>query len=82
MKKKDVIEQYVAEKNDVLIVSLRLESGRFESTVRVPLFAKYEDKQEFVDRWLLLMESVLKCGSRKNATGGEDESAAQGEDDS
>lgn len=47
--------------DDVLVMSLRLKSGRFESSISVPLFASEEDKRRFVDSWLALMEAGLRC---------------------
>lgn len=50
-----------ADEDDILIISLRLKSGRFESEISVPLFAAEADKRRFIDAWLGLMEAGLQC---------------------
>jgi hypothetical protein len=52
----------IEEKDDMLIMSVRLASGRFESSIQVPLFATEDEKREFVDQWCGLMLAGLKCG--------------------
>lgn len=47
--------------NDVLIMSLRLKSGRFESSIQIPLKSSEAAKRQFMERWLALMEAGLKC---------------------
>jgi hypothetical protein len=59
--------QPVGEKDDVLIMSIRLASGRFESSIQVPLFASKEEREEFVAQWLNLMEAGLRCGQQNRA---------------
>lgn len=51
----------VSDEDDVLTMSLSLKSGRFESTVSVPLRASEDDKRRFVDSWLNLMVAGLRC---------------------
>lgn len=55
----------VKDEDDVLIVSCRLKSNRFESTIQIPLFAPDDDKKQFVEAWLNLMEVGLRCLPRK-----------------
>lgn len=50
------------DKDDSVILSVRLASGRFESSIQVPLFASDDEKQTFVEAWLKLMEAGIKCG--------------------
>ncbi len=52
----------VEEKDDTLIISVKLASGRFESTIHCPLFCSNEDRKRFVDSWLDLMAAGIKCG--------------------
>jgi len=54
----------VKDEEDILIISLRLKSNRFESTIQIPLFAPDEQKKDFVEAWLNLMEMGLKCSPK------------------
>jgi hypothetical protein len=54
----------VAEEDDVLIMSLHLKSGRFESRIEIPLISSDEAKQGFIESWLSLMAAGLKCSSK------------------
>ncbi len=56
-------EEAVKDEDDVLIMSLRLASGKFESSIQVPLHASDEEKKAFIDSWLTVMEAGLRCGS-------------------
>jgi hypothetical protein len=51
----------VDDKDDILTVTMKLASGKFESSISVPLFADKEAKQRFVESWLDLMVAGLKC---------------------
>jgi hypothetical protein len=57
----------VAEKDDVLIVEVRLRSGRFESKIEIPLMSPDEAKREFIDQWFKLMEAGLKCSPEQES---------------
>lgn len=48
-------------------IKLWLDSGKFESSIRIPLMASEAAKKEFVDSWLMLMEAGLKCRSSSRA---------------
>lgn len=48
--------------DDALIVTVKLESGRFDSTIRVPLFATAEQRDKFIGAWFKLMEEGIKMG--------------------
>lgn len=48
--------------DDSIILSIRLASGRFESSIQVPLFVTDEERAQFVDNWLNMMEAGIKCG--------------------
>jgi len=52
-----------ADEGDSLIVTVRLASGRFESTIQIPLMANDVDKKRFVESWLDLMAAGVKCGT-------------------
>lgn len=86
----------VEENEDILVMSIRLESGRFSSEIRVPLFANEADKERFVEQWFKMMEAGIACGRSHRNTVEDmkrgmrddnskhrgDESDAQGTDDS
>lgn len=55
------------EEDDSLILSVRLASGRFESSIQVPLFATDAEKEAFVDAWMKLMEAGVRCGREHRA---------------
>lgn len=55
----------IADDDDVLIVTARLRSGRFESSIQVPLMAPDEEKHRFIDAWMTLMEAGVRCGPKK-----------------
>lgn len=50
---------------DVVVLSVRLKSGRFESSLSVPLYAGKEAKKSAVDQWLGLIEFALKSDVRE-----------------
>ena len=51
----------IADEGDILIMTVKLASGKFESTIQIPLFASEDSKQQFVEAWLNLMQMGLKC---------------------
>lgn len=59
---KNAARTEIEEKDDSIILSVRLASGRFESSIQVPLFATDAEKEAFVGAWLKLMEAGIKCG--------------------
>jgi hypothetical protein len=52
----------IAPENDTLIMSVELKSGRFSSSIEIPLFATDDAKKTFIDSWLNLMEAGLQVG--------------------
>lgn len=53
---------------DSIILSVRLKSGGFESTIEVPLHSKREEIDRLTSAWLDLMDAGIKMGqSRKGA---------------
>jgi len=56
------------DKDDYLVVSIKLTSGKFDSSISIPLFADEDAKKAFIDAWLVLIEAGIKAGqsSRKN----------------
>ncbi len=54
----------VEEKEEVLVITARLESGKFESTIRIPLNSSEQQQKEFIESWLALMATGLKLGSK------------------
>lgn len=59
MAKKDIPEA-----DDVLILSVRLKSGKFESSLQVPLFAGTDAKQDAVDKWLAMIRFGFETGAK------------------
>lgn len=57
----------IKDEDDSLIMSIRLKSGRFESSIEVPLYATNEERKAFVAQWLNLMEAGIKVGSTRRA---------------
>lgn len=57
------------EKEDSVILSVRLASGRFESSIQVPLFCTDTERQHFVEAWLKMMEAGIKCGRERRKPG-------------
>lgn len=51
----------IADEDDVLTITMRLASGRFESSISIPLLSSKESQQRFVESWLDLMAAGLKC---------------------
>lgn len=48
--------------SDTLVMSVKLRSGRFESTIEVPLFASENEAKAFVEQWMELMKMGLSLG--------------------
>jgi len=58
---------------EVVVMTVRLKSGRFESSVELPLNCSDAEKKRFVESWLALMSAGLQCGlSSERASGAED----------
>jgi hypothetical protein len=53
------------EKQDSIIMSVRLRSGKFESSIEVPMYATPDEMREFAMAWLKLMEYGIKIGQGK-----------------
>lgn len=47
---------------DSLIVTARLRSGLFESTIEVPLGCTKAQQDAFIEAWLSLMAAGIMCG--------------------
>jgi hypothetical protein len=47
-----------------LNVKVWLTSGKFESSISVPLFASQEQRDEFVDAWFEMMIRGIRMGSK------------------
>lgn len=54
---------------DAVIVTVRLRSGRFESSIEVPLFCSKGERDAFVEAWLLLMVAGINCGQGRTVDG-------------
>jgi len=52
---------------DVIILSCRLKSGLFESSIEVPLYASVEEMDRFVQAWLAMMDQGIKIGHGHSA---------------
>lgn len=52
----------MGERPDVAILSVRLRSGAFESSVSIPIDESREKKDEAVQRWLKLIAFALENG--------------------
>ena len=51
---------------EVLVITARLKSGRFESSIQIPLMSSSKQEQDvFVESWLALMAAGIKCGSAR-----------------
>lgn len=51
------------DRTDVVVLSVSLESGRFKSEMRVPLFGEPEDKQKAVEAWCDFMTAAFRIGA-------------------
>ena len=54
----------VNDDNDAIILSCRLKSGKYESSIEVPLYATKEEMNEFTLRWLSMMDAGIKIGQK------------------
>jgi hypothetical protein len=48
--------------DDAVILSVALVSGRFESSITVPLHCTDAERKGFIDAWLNLMDAGVKAG--------------------
>jgi hypothetical protein len=55
----------MSDADDVLIIEMKLLSGRFSSSIQIPLLSSNDAKREFVAQWLKLMEVGLRCNPSK-----------------
>lgn len=51
-------------KPDSIILSVRLRSGKFESSIEVPMYATPAEMREFAMTWLQLMDQGIKLGQK------------------
>ena len=51
-----------ADDTDAIILSCRLKSGKFESSIEVPLYATQAEMNDFAKRWLDMMHAGIKIG--------------------
>lgn len=58
----------ISDEDDVLTMTIRLASGKFESSISIPLLSDEQAKRRFVDTWLTLMAEGLKCQPVKKET--------------
>jgi len=56
------------EEADFVEVSMRLTSGRFESTIKLPLKAEYKEIEAALGNWWETLELVVKCGKSLDET--------------
>lgn len=61
-------ETEIADADDTLIMSVKLRSGRFESSIEVPLYATDDERKEFIEQWLNLMGAGIRCGQQHRAS--------------
>lgn len=55
------------QQGDSIILSCRLKSGQFESSIEVPLYSSREELDRFVMSWLAMMDQGVKIGQRSAA---------------
>ncbi len=51
--------------DDELQMTVKLKSGRFESSISIPLMSPDEAKREFIDQWMTLMIAGLRCSPKR-----------------
>ena len=51
----------MSEEIEVVVASIHLKSGRFQSSVELPLNCSETEKRRFIEAWLALMAAGLKC---------------------
>jgi len=51
----------IDDREDSIILSVKLRSGAFDSSIEVPLNYTDAERGAFVDAWLSLMAAALKC---------------------
>lgn len=47
---------------DLVVLSVSLSSGKFESIIRYPIDTPEEDIKELVSSWIRMSQAALKCG--------------------
>ena len=53
----------MAEKTDTVILSVALESGRFKSELRVPLFGAPDDTERAMGQWVQFIQTGFAIGA-------------------
>lgn len=61
-------EPVIEDKDDTLIMSIRLKSNRFESTIEIPLYSSEGERQAFIEQWLVLMQAGLQCAKQRSTS--------------
>lgn len=56
----------ISPKDDAIILTCKLKSGQFESSIEVPLYATREEMNNFAMQWLALMDAGIKIGQNKH----------------
>lgn len=56
-----------SDENDSIILSCRLKSGKFESSIEVPLYATQAEMNEFAAQWLQMMYLGVKIGQGRKS---------------
>ncbi len=56
--------QEIKEVDDMVILSVRLASGRFEGSIQIPLTCTESERNQFVISWMKMMEAGIKCGEK------------------
>lgn len=51
--------------SDMIEISVKLTSGKFESTIRLPLASNKEKIEAALGNWWETLESVIRCNSGK-----------------
>ncbi len=51
-------------KPDSIILSVRLRSGKFESSIEIPMYSTPAEMREFATTWLQLMDQGIKLGQK------------------
>jgi len=57
----------MTDKPDVVVLSVKLESGDFECSLRMPIDATSDEMNRTVASWLVLIETGLKIGATRIA---------------
>jgi hypothetical protein len=51
------------EQTDIVVLSVALQSGRFKTELRVPLFGAPAEKEDAVKDWLTFIETAFRIGA-------------------